>query len=272
MGRSLTVGVSQFAPALGQVQANARRMVEIVHSLRAAHDALDLVVFPELALTGYDAGNAFWQLSADVPEALSTLQVAAKEATVGIAAGLPQRDPHRPGVLYDALALIGPDGKLSEGYRKVHLWQQERLYFGAGDIFRLAPIASVAVGLGICWDIGFPEWGRALAQAGAEVLLVASAWDEGSIGYWDALLRARAIENGCFVVACNRAGSDGALPFGGHSQVLAPTGDALGFLEGTGEGALVVELDLDAVGARRFSDLTSLRDLRPDVYQKPPQR
>ncbi len=266
----MKVALSQFAPVLGDVHGNAQRMAEIVRTVRRTHGPLDLIVFPELALTGYDARSGFWPMSEEVPGALLALQEAARAVGTPIAAGLPERDPNREGILYDGLLLIGADGSAAASYRKVHLWQEERLYFAAGDEFRLARVGDATMGLGICWDIAFPEWGRASALAGAQVLLVVSAWDEGSIRYWDALLRARAIENGCYVIACNRAGRDGDLAFGGHSQVLSPGGDPLGFLGAAAEGVLVAQLDLDAVGPTRFSDLTGLRDLRPDVYRKPP--
>jgi omega-amidase len=272
MARTLKVALCQFAPALGDVQGNVLRMAEAVRRLHAAHGPLDLIVFPELAVTGYDARSDLWALSLEAKEALPVLRAAAQAVASAIAAGLPERDPLRSGVLYDSLSLLGAEGAAETCYRKVHLWQEEHLYFAAGSDFRLTRIGDAVAGLGICWDAAFPEWGRACARAGADVLVVASAWDAASIRYWDALLAARAIENGCYIVACNRAGSDGELAFGGHSQILAPTGDRIAFLDTAAEGTLVAELDLDAIGPLRFADLTGLRDLRPDVYQRNPQR
>ncbi|MDA8346659.1 MAG: carbon-nitrogen hydrolase family protein [Thermaerobacter sp.] len=270
MPKTLRVAIAQIAPVLGDVAGNALRMIDTVRSLRGAHGPLDLVVFPELALTGYDGRSDFWSLSAQALAALPGLQQTAQDAKVHLAVGLPERHPKHGGVIYDSLLLIAPDGALRPMYRKVHLWQEEQLYFADGAEFRLAQIGGATVGLGICWDVAFPEWGRASALAGATVLLVASAWDEPSIGYWDTLLRARAIENGCWVIACNRAGSEGALNFGGHSQIVTPTGDVLAILDNSQEGTLFAQLDLDAVGSIRFSDLTGLRDRKPAVYAKTP--
>ncbi len=270
MPRTLKVAISQLAPALGEVAANAARIADATRSLRAVHGPLDLVVFPELALSGYDVKSQAWSLSGEAAQALPTLQQAARDASAYLAVGVPERDPSRQGVVYDALLLIGPDGGLHETYRKVHLWQEEQLYFADGTEFALAHLPQTTLGLGICWDVAFPEWGRANALFGAEVLLVSSAWDAPSISYWDALLAARAIENGCFVVACNRGGSEGSAVFGGHSRILSPSGAPIALLDSNAEGALFAELDLDEVGAVRFSDLTGLRDRKPAVYAHPP--
>ncbi len=118
----------------------------------------------------------------------------------------------------------------------------------------------------ICYDLRFPELSRALAVAGARLLLVPAQWPVRRLEAWLLLARARAVENELFVAACNRVGADGDALFPGHSMVVDPWGRAL--VEGDDrEGLLIARADLREIQkARRY--LTVFEDRRPEAYER----
>ncbi|MCX6394929.1 MAG: carbon-nitrogen hydrolase family protein [Propionibacteriales bacterium] len=168
-------------------------------------------------------------------------------------------DAARP---FNTLVLTG-GGQTLATYRKIHLYDS----FGQCESDIVAPgppqptvvgIGGARVGLMTCYDLRFPELARSLSAAGAEVLVLPAAWVAGErkVEHWRTLLRARAIENLCWVVAAAQPGPR----YCGHSTVIAPTGDVVAEC-GPDEGWLVASLDLAAVTAAREQN-PSLRNRR----------
>jgi predicted amidohydrolase len=168
--------------------------------------------------------------------------------------------------------LIGPSGRISARYDKIHLFD---VNLPSGETYResntVAPGAQAVVaslpwgriGLSVCYDLRFPQLYRTLAKAGAEILTVPSAFTETTgKAHWHVLLRARAIENGCFVVAPAQGGThaNGRKTYG-HSLIVGPWGDILAEA-GTDPGVVAVELDLAEIAAAR-ARLPSLHHDRP---------
>ena len=157
--------------------------------------------------------------------------------------------------------LFGPDGRVEVRYDKIHLFDVD---LPSGERYResntVAPGAEAVVaslpwgrlGLSVCYDLRFPQLYRTLAKAGAEILTVPSAFTETTgKAHWHVLLRARAIENGCFVVAPAQGGThaNGRKTYG-HSLIVGPWGDILAE-GGTEPGVFSAEIDLDDVAAAR---------------------
>jgi deaminated glutathione amidase len=181
--------------------------------------------------------------------------------------------------LYTTSALLGPDGAVLATYRKIHLFDavsgeavyRESSYLTPGAEVVTAeidvkPADPVTLGLSICYDLRFPELYRSLALAGAQLLCVPSAFTAHTgAAHWEALLRARAIENGCFVIAPNQVGEHlpGRECFG-HSMIVDPWGDILAELP-DGVGICIADLDLARMDEVR-AQIPSLRDRRPDAY------
>jgi predicted amidohydrolase len=179
-----------------------------------------------------------------------------------------------PDRVYNSSVLFGPDGAPRAVYRKIHLFDavsDGRTYRESedllpGDALATAEVEGFVLGLTICYDLRFPELYRALALRGAQVLLVPAAFTAFTGGaHWEVLLRARAIENGCFVVAPNQVGEHlpGRACFG-HSMVVDPWGAKLAEIE-SGVGVCVAELDLARLDEVR-AQLPSLAGRRPDAY------
>jgi len=263
----MRVQVFQMASQPGDVERNLARMDEMLHEAPPA----DLALFPELAVTGYNLGRAFWDLAetADGSPSLGRISEMARRHGRHIGVGFVERSVHTPGTLYDSLALISPGGDLLAVYRKIHLWQEEQQTFSRGRRLAVVEVQGVLVGLAICWDVAFPEVGRFLALGGAQVILLASAWDAPTIREWDIHVQARALENAVFVAASNRGGEESPLTYGGHSQILGPDGVPLAFARDTRDEVLTIEVDPEEVGRRRAQEAPYFRDRAPWAYRIP---
>jgi predicted amidohydrolase len=220
--------VVQFAAGT-DVDANVEAITGLVR--RAADDGADLVVVPEAAM--HDFGPPDLPLG-PVAQPLvgsftDTLETLAQQTSTTIVAGMFERsdDPERP---YNTLAVVDPADGLVASYRKAHLYDS----FGYRESDRLTPGAMTPVvvrlhgfrvGLMTCYDLRFPEFARALVDAGADVLAVPAAWVRGPLkeDHWSTLLRARAIENTVYVVAAGQTGRH----YVGLSQVVDPMGVTL---------------------------------------------
>ena len=180
-------------------------------------------------------------------------------------------DPARP---YNTSVLIGPDGTIAATYRKIHLFDvaveagpvdTESARVTAGDTPVVADVDGVAFGLSICYDIRFPELYRTLALAGAQVLTVPANFTERTgRDHWEVLLRARAIENGAWVIAPSQIGGPPGSPAFGRSMVIDPWGTVVAQAPDA-VSILRAELDIDRVAAVR-RQIPSLANRRPDAY------
>ena len=172
--------------------------------------------------------------------------------------------------------LVAPDGAVAARYDKIHMFDvnvseteqyRESAGFRPGGRAVLATAPFARIGLSVCYDLRFPHLYRRLAQAGAEMLTVPAAFnDTTGAAHWESLLRARAIENGAFVLAPAQSGSHAAhngrpRRTWGHSMIVAPWGEVLADA-GTDVGATVAEIDLAAVSRarHRVPSLTHDRD------------
>jgi len=172
--------------------------------------------------------------------------------------------------------LIGPDGAIAARYDKIHMFDvnvteaetyRESSAFRPGDRAVLVDTPFGRIGMAVCYDLRFPHLFRALAQAGAEILLVPAAFSPVTgAAHWEPLLRARAIENGCYVLAAAQSGthpvrSGAPRRTWGHAMAVAPWGEVL-LDAGTAPGVYMVEIDRAEV-ARARARVPSLSHDRP---------
>lgn len=158
--------------------------------------------------------------------------------------------------------LFRPDGTVAATYDKIHLFDatlpgvreyRESATYAGGDKAVVTEAAGLKLGLTICYDVRFPMLHRALAEAGAELIAVPAAFTVPTgEAHWEVLLRARAIETGCFVIAAAQAGQhqNGRATFG-HSMIVDPWGKILGQLGADGPGVLLADIDPAAVAEAR---------------------
>ena len=188
------------------------------------------------------------------------------------------RPPHEDDRLVNRSLVVSPKGNVVARYDKLHMFDvtlsatetyRESSGYRPGSSATLAEVEGAKIGMTICYDLRFPYLYRDLAQAGAQILTVPSAFaPETGAAHWDVLLRARAIETGAFVLAPAQCGTHHAThgrarKTYGHSLVVDPWGRVLGD-GGTGIGVTLVDIDLEAVddARRRIPSLTHDRSYR----------
>lgn len=253
-------------------------MAEIV--VEEARTGAELIVFPELADSGYFSpftgsfdpkfAARYHSLADTIPGAATSL-IAGACADTGahVAVGLLERDPVLTGVLYNSMAIVGPDGLIGV-YRKVHLPGEEKRYFCAGSEIPVFATSLGMIGLSICYDGRFPELTRTLALRGAEI--ICSGWAvmewPGVVTEESVLYRSyvRAQENGVFYLAANRSGMDGDASYLGHSAIAGPNGNILAHSEGRGADVLHAELRAEDLHSYRRT-LPLFNDRRPELYE-----
>jgi deaminated glutathione amidase len=170
-------------------------------------------------------------------------------------------------------ALFRPDGSITATYDKIHLFDatlpglreyRESATYAGGEHAVVTEAAGLKLGLSICYDVRFPALYNALANAGAELLTVPAAFTVPTgEAHWEILLRARAIETGCYVIGAAQAGQhQNGRSTWGHSMIVDPWGRIVGQLAGGGAGVLTVDIDPKAVAEAR-SRVPALANARP---------
>jgi predicted amidohydrolase len=272
--RALRVAALQTRPVFGDVEGNARRALALADTVapRAA-----LYVFPELAFSGYTfVSRAEARALAESPEArreaaapgLFALAAWARRRRVHAIAGFPERGPG--GRVFNSAVLLGPDGRVEDVYRKIHLFDAEKRWFAPGDRPpRVSRVGPARVGMIVCYDWRFPELARVLALAGAEVLAHPSNLVVPALA--QQAMRVRALENRVYAVTANRVGEDRrpgvTLGFTGRSQIADVNGGLLAAAGPRATRALVAELDLGRARDKRFTARNGLfTDRRPEFY------
>ncbi|MGI5441702.1 carbon-nitrogen hydrolase family protein [Streptomyces shenzhenensis] len=272
--RGLYAAVAQFAAGT-DVGANLRRVRELVTT--AVAQGAELIVFPEATMYAWDAPAAELAEAARLhyQPFLDGLTAVAEESEVSLVAGAfapVEGDQDAPP--YNRLIVVGSGDAPQARYDKVHLfdalsWQESEKVTAArttSDFTELCtvPVGGFTVGLLNCYDLRFPEMARALVDRGADVIAVSSAWVAGPHKemHWETLLRARAIENTCYVLASDQPPPRSA----GLSQILDPMGlTAAACLEN--EGIAVHRLDVDRLREVRAA-IPSLNQQRYRVAPK----
>lgn len=234
----------------------------------AAASGAALLLTPEMFLTGYAIGaEAVARLAepADGPAA-GAIAAICRSHGIAILYGYPERGAD--GAVYNAVQMIGADGTRLANYRKTHLFGEvDRAQFRAGDApSPVIEFGGLRVGFAICYDIEFPEVARALALAGAEVVLVPTANMTPFESVATRLVPARAEENTLFVAYANYVGREAGFTYCGLSCVVAPDGADLARAGVEDETLLLADLDRARLDAAR-SRVTYLRDRRPELYR-----
>jgi len=268
--REIYIAIAQFHPRLNEPQKNLERMGDIIDHIGAAQK-VDLIVFPELATTGYECGVKFAEFAEQVPGyTIETLGARVARYEAHLAFGMVVK--HKvESVVYDAALLLGPDGALVGQYHKVHLKPEERPIFRGGFRFPVFQTTFGAVGLLLGWDLAFPEAARSLALDGAELIIAPANWEAQSIEEWQTYLRARALENAMFVAGVNRIGDEYTYAFGGASAVITPRGEIVASVgrdenDRPKEAYAIAKIDLDDVKKYR-EELQTMQSRQPAVYR-----
>jgi predicted amidohydrolase len=263
----MRVGLAQFG-ATADKAANLAKTLDVTAA--AAGRGVDLLVFPEVFMVRLPEKSTL--APADVAEQLdgpfmTAVSGAAAEHGLHVIIGIAERAPREAYRAFNTAVLVGPAGQHLAVYRKVHLYdafngrESERVV--PGDAPPTVTETSLGkIGLQVCYDIRFPEWSRLLALAGAEIVVMPTSWVAGPMKeeHWVTLVRARAIENVCYVIAADQVQPDRV----GRSLIIDPMGAVV--VDGAEEPGLVVA-DVDIARVRRVREKNpALQHRRPDLY------
>ncbi|MFH2058359.1 MAG: carbon-nitrogen family hydrolase [Pseudomonadota bacterium] len=258
--KKFKAGVVQFDVQKGQVQANLDTILPYLKTL--ASEDVRLAILPEMFSSSFDNENLI-QHAKKTPDIIGQLCVFAKQNHMAIAGSLPEQEN---GQVFNTMIFIDTDGMIKAKYKKLHLFRltNEHHFYTAGDRIKIIDTSLGRAGLMICYDLRFPELSRSLFLQGAQMILVSAQWPSPRENHWQALVKARAIENQLFVLGANRTGTDDSLAFPGMSTIVDPQGVVLSEL-GEKQGIGVADIDMELLETTRAS-IPCMTDRRSDIY------
>ena len=241
----------------------------------AASRGAKLIIYPECALPGYcyTSKSEAWSVAEPLPgPSTQALAADCRELGVWAIVGLLERDD-AAGKLYNAAALVGPDGLVGT-YRKAHLpcLGIDRFTDPGDRPFAVHDLGGLKVGMTICYDGSFPEASRVLALAGADLIVLPTNWPPEAERTARLLVPARAMENRVYYAAVNRVGEERGFRFIGLSRIADVTGDMLAASESADETILYAEIDPERARRKRIVNIPGeyevdrVKDRRPDLY------
>ncbi|PLT34984.1 carbon-nitrogen family hydrolase [Bacillus sp. V5-8f] len=252
----------QLDITFGEPDANYRS-VEAKLS-EAANTGADVIVLPELWTTGYDLTRLDEIADHEAKRTIRFLKESAKKYKVHLIGGSVAKKTQ--GGVYNTLLIVNNKGELVKEYDKLHLFKlmDEHHFLQPGQKDGLFHLEDILLAGFICYDIRFPEWIRTHTSKGAQAIFVVAEWPKPRLAHWRSLLIARAIENQCFVIGVNRAGSDPANEFAGHSLIIDPWGEVIGEA-GEKEEILAADIDFNKTSEVR-NMIPVFQDRRPEFY------
>ncbi|WP_066048709.1 carbon-nitrogen hydrolase family protein [Robertmurraya korlensis] len=257
----MKIALVQMKPVLHDKPKNLEMMH--YHIQKASLQKCQLILFPELVLTGYFTREKTKELAEDINgESILQLKDWAREYNLMIIAGFPEKVEEE---VFNSAVIIDQKGEIVGTYQKVHLWDEEEKYFSAGQNFPVWQTVFGTIGVMICYDTEFPETARILAEKGASIILAPTANMTPLEHLQKTYIQSRAAENQVFVATTNRIGVEETTHFFGQSAAANPFGELL-VLGGGEENQYYVEVDFSEIKAAR-DKFCYLADRRPSVYQ-----
>ncbi len=260
--QDMHIACGQFVAEPGAKSNNIARM--IAYARNAKEKGCDLILFPELIVTGYLAPQQVIPLAEPLTgPSVKALAQAARELGMALAFGFAELDEQR-GTRYNSLVALDQRGEIAGVYHKIHLWAREKEWAEGGTVASTFEVAGLRCGGWICYDTRFPEVARMVALGGADLGLVATAW-LGPGDEWELALRARALDNSIFVAGADIISYDPMLRCWGRSMIIGPKGKVLAKAEPEREGVIDAVLRGEELDAQR-NRVPLLKDRRPDLY------
>jgi predicted amidohydrolase len=269
MKEKIKLALAQISSRRESKKRNLQKIEEF--TVKAKEKAADLVIFPELSLTGYVLHDQIYELAETIPgPSTKRIEDLAKKTGMHIIFGMPELSEKTKATIFNTAVFVGQKGFIGK-YRKMYLPThsvfEEKRYFRSG--YQTAtfntPIGNI--GLFICYDIFFPEICRLTRLKGAELMVCISASPAVRRGYFEILTAARALENTAFLAYVNLVGVEDGLQFWGGSRLVSPTGAPLAKAKYDEEDLVICEIDYrDIRPAETF--IPTLRDLRPELFEE----
>jgi predicted amidohydrolase len=267
MKEKFKVALAQFPCKIGNKQHNINKIAK--HIKQAKKQKANIIIFPEMSLTGYTTRDLTYELAEEIPgPSTEKIRKLAKKENLYMVFGMPERSEKGKAILYNTAVLTGPEGYIGK-YRKMHLPThsvfEEKRYFRLGYQTPIFETNLGKLGITICYDIFFPEITRALRLQGAKFIICISASPAVRKKFFETLTAARAIENTCFLAYVNLVGIENGLQFWGGSRLIGPSGHIITQLKYDEEDLSFGNVNYDDLKPVE-AFVPTLRDLRPELY------
>jgi predicted amidohydrolase len=269
MKQKIRVTLAQISCAQGAKEVNLKRIEESV--VKAKKLSSDLVIFPELSLTGYVVRDQIYELAETIPgPSTNIIENLARKTKMHIVFGMPELSEKTQATIYNSAVLTGPNGFIGK-YRKMHLPThsvfEEKRYFRPGYQAAAFSTELGKIGLIICYDIFFPEISRLTRLEGSQLIICISASPGIRRSFFETLTSARAIENTAFLAYVNLVGIEDGLQFWGGSRLIGPQGKVIVKAKYDEEDFVTCEIDYaDIRSVETF--VPTLKDLRPELFEE----
>jgi len=240
----MKLALIQYNPEWENKEANKKKILSMIKDI----EGVDLFIFPEMTLTGFTMKSR--EMSETIQgDSYRFFSSITREKSSNIFAGIIERRNNRN---YNTLIHIKPDGNFLKLYRKVHpfSYSDENKYYFGGSKPAITKIKKWNVGLSICYDLRFPELYRKYGKKRTHLIVNIANWPDTRMEHWRILLKARAIENQCYVAGVNRVGKDPKLNYIGFSSVFDPMGKEIVAVEND-EKVIIVDIDKNYVNEVR---------------------
>ena len=251
----MKLGLVQYSPEWENPAKSINKIEKLLGDTDKNHD---LLIFPEMTLTGFTMNSPKFSEEIDGVGTQLFMNISAMLDS-NIFAGIIEQDVNQ---FYNTLVHFDNKGLIKARYRKIHPFsygQEDKNYRGSEELV-VTEIDHVKIGLSICYDLRFPELYRLYAKKKVDVLVDIANWPIPRIEHWKTLLKARAIENQCFMIGVNRVGKDPLSTYNGCSAVFDPMGNCLTMVEDE-EKIIDCEINLKLVKETR-DKLPFLNDIK----------
>jgi predicted amidohydrolase len=268
MVNEITVALAQISCKVGDKESNLKTIHKKITESKLK--GANLVIFPELALTGYVCKDLVYELAEPVPNGLSIRQIVkmAKKYNIHVIFGMIESSQKAASLLYNTAVLVGPKGFIGK-YQKIHLPThsvfEEKRYFRQGYQTPILETDIGKIGLIICYDIFFPEITRVIRLKGAQLVVCISASPSIRQEFFEVLTIARAIENNVFLTYTNLVGIEDGLQFWGGSRCIAPNGKIIAQAKYDEEDLITRRINYSNM-KKAGVFVPTLRDLRPELF------
>jgi len=250
---------------LGNPVANYEKVDKLTKEIMQKDKQTKVIVLPELWTTGYTFDQMKTLASPGGKDPANFLSKLSKEYRVWFIGGSVLASISTGYV--NRAQVINPNGSLVATYDKVHLFglMNEDQFFVNGKKITLFDLDDITASCVICYDIRFCEFITKIALSKAKILFVSAEWPHPRLDHWRILLRARAIENQMYVIACNRVGKTGKTVFFGNSMIINPWGEIITEICEEKEKTVIADIDLSIVEKIR-KKIPIFKDRKPEVY------
>jgi predicted amidohydrolase len=269
MKEKFKIALAQISCKPGDKRGNLDRIRQVAE--KAADCGAELVVLPEMSLTGYVIRDQIYGLAEGIPgPSVSLVEKISNETGIHIIFGMPALSQKARATIHNTAVLVSPKGlvgKYHKMYLPTHSMFEDKRYFRPGYEAGVFDTDLGKIGLVICYDIYFPEVIRLARLEGAQLIVCISASPAVRQSFFEILTAARAIENTVFLAFVNLVGIEDGLQFWGGSRLVGPNGRVLVQAKYDEDDFVTGEVDYSDIRSIE-SFVPAMKDLRPELFDK----